>query len=139
MPRSTACPLRRCILPHDDPAEVDATLKKILGGERLTMVASNPPLRSPASPLRPDVTGVIEKLTEQMWPGVPVIPAMSTGATDSRFMRNAGIPMYGVSGIFSEPSDARAHGLDERVAIPRLYDGREFMYRMVKALSQRGD
>jgi acetylornithine deacetylase/succinyl-diaminopimelate desuccinylase-like protein len=61
---------------------------------------------------------------------------MSTGATDSRFMRNAGIPMYGVSGIFSEPSDARAHGLDERVSIPRLYDGREFMYRMVKSLSQ---
>jgi acetylornithine deacetylase/succinyl-diaminopimelate desuccinylase-like protein len=136
LPQSAKAVVNCRILPHDDPAEVDATLKKVLGGERLTMVASNPPLRSPASPLRPDVTGVIEKLTEQMWPGVPVIPAMSTGATDSRFMRNAGIPMYGVSGIFSEPSDARAHGLDERVAIPRLYDGREFMYRMVKALSQ---
>lgn len=136
LPQSAKAVVNCRILPQDDPAEVDATLKKVLGGERLTMVASNPPLRSPASPLRPDVTGVIEKLTEQMWPGVPVIPAMSTGATDSRFMRNANIPMYGVSGIFSEPSDARAHGLDERVAIPRLYDGREFMYRMVKALSQ---
>jgi acetylornithine deacetylase/succinyl-diaminopimelate desuccinylase-like protein len=61
---------------------------------------------------------------------------MSTGATDSRFMRNAGIPMYGVSGLFSEPSDARQHGLDERIAIPRLYDGREFMYRMVKSFAQ---
>jgi acetylornithine deacetylase/succinyl-diaminopimelate desuccinylase-like protein len=139
LPQSAKAVVNCRILPHDDPAEVDATLRKLLGGERVTMVASNPPLRSPASPLRPDVTGVIEKLTEQMWPGVPVIPAMSTGATDSRFMRNAGIPMYGVSGIFSEPSDARAHGLDERVAIPRLYDGREFMYRMVKALSQQGD
>jgi acetylornithine deacetylase/succinyl-diaminopimelate desuccinylase-like protein len=136
LPQSAKAVVNCRILPHDDPAEVDATLKKVLGGERLTMAASNPPLRSPASPLRPDVTGIIEKLTEQMWPGVPVIPAMSTGATDSRFMRNANIPMYGVSGIFSEPSDARAHGLDERVAIPRLYDGREFMYRMVKALSQ---
>ncbi|MBV0881989.1 M20/M25/M40 family metallo-hydrolase [Noviherbaspirillum sp. L7-7A] len=136
LPQSAKAVVNCRILPHDDPAEVDATLKKVLGGERLTMVASNPPLRSPASPLRPDITGVIEKLTEQMWPGVPVIPAMSTGATDSRFMRNANIPMYGVSGIFSEPSDARAHGLDERVAIPRLYDGREFMYRMVKALTQ---
>jgi acetylornithine deacetylase/succinyl-diaminopimelate desuccinylase-like protein len=65
-----------------------------------------------------------------------VIPSMSTGATDSRFMRNAGIPMYGVSGLFSEPSDYRAHGLDERIGIPQLYDGREFMYRMVKALAQ---
>ena len=67
---------------------------------------------------------------------VPVVPVMSTGATDSRFMRNAGIPMYGVSGIFTEPSDARAHGLDERVAIPRLYDGREFLYQLVKELSK---
>jgi acetylornithine deacetylase/succinyl-diaminopimelate desuccinylase-like protein len=136
LPQSAKATVNCRILPNDDPAEVDATLKKVLGSERMTIVASNPPLKSPASPLRPDITGVIEKLSEQMWPGVPVIPAMSTGATDSRFMRNAGIPMYGVSGLFSEPSDARAHGLDERVAIPRLYDGREFMYRMVKALSQ---
>jgi acetylornithine deacetylase/succinyl-diaminopimelate desuccinylase-like protein len=78
----------------------------------------------------------VELLTQQMWPGVPVVPAMSTGATDSRFLRNAGIPVYGLSGIFSEPSDARAHVLDERVAIPRLYDGREFMYRMVKQFAQ---
>jgi acetylornithine deacetylase/succinyl-diaminopimelate desuccinylase-like protein len=136
LPQSAKATVNCRILPNDDPAEVDATLKKVLGSERMTMVASNPPLKSPASPLRPDITGVIEKLSEQMWPGVPVIPAMSTGATDSRFMRNAGIPMYGVSGLFSEPSDLRQHGLDERVAIPRLYDGREFMYRMVKSFAQ---
>jgi acetylornithine deacetylase/succinyl-diaminopimelate desuccinylase-like protein len=136
LPQSAKATVNCRILPHDDPAEVDATLRKVLGSNRLTMVASNPPLKSPASPLRGDVTGVIENLTQKMWPGVPVIPAMSTGATDSRFMRNAGIPMYGVSGIFSEPSDARQHGLDERVAIPRLYGGREFMYQMVKAFAQ---
>ena len=136
LPQSAKATVNCRILPNDDPAEVDATLKKVLGSERMTMVASNPPLKSPASPLRPDITGVIEKLTAEMWPGVPVIPAMSTGATDSRFMRNAGIPMYGVSGLFSEPSDARSHGLDERIAIPRLYDGREFMYRMVKSFAQ---
>jgi acetylornithine deacetylase/succinyl-diaminopimelate desuccinylase-like protein len=136
LPQSAKATVNCRILPNDDPAEVDATLKKVLGSERMTIVASNPPLKSPASPLRPDITGVIEKLSEQMWPGVPVIPAMSTGATDSRFMRNAGIPMYGVSGLFSEPSDARQHGLDERIAIPRLYDGREFMYRMVKSFAQ---
>jgi acetylornithine deacetylase/succinyl-diaminopimelate desuccinylase-like protein len=136
LPQSAKATVNCRILPHDDPAEVDATLRRVLGSQRIEMVASNPPLKSPASPLRPDVTGTIEKLTAEMWPGVPVIPSMSTGATDSRFMRNAGIPMYGVSGLFSEPSDARAHGLDERIAIPRLYDGREFMYRMVKALAQ---
>jgi acetylornithine deacetylase/succinyl-diaminopimelate desuccinylase-like protein len=136
LPQSATATVNCRILPNDDPTEVDATLRRVLGSQRMKMVATNPPLKSPASPLRPDVTGVIEKLTAEMWPGVPVIPAMSTGATDSRFMRNAGIPMYGVSGLFSEPSDARAHGLDERIAISRLYDGREFMYRMVKALAQ---
>jgi acetylornithine deacetylase/succinyl-diaminopimelate desuccinylase-like protein len=136
LPQSARATVNCRILPNVDPAEVDATLKKLFAGERIRMAATNPPLKSPPSPLRPEVTGVIEKLSAEMWPGVPVIPTMSTGATDSRFMRNAGIPMYGVSGIFSEPSDARSHGLDERVAIPRLYDGREFMYRMVKALAQ---
>jgi acetylornithine deacetylase/succinyl-diaminopimelate desuccinylase-like protein len=136
LPQSAKATVNCRILPHDDPAEVDAALRKVLGSSRIKMEASNPPLKSPPSPLRADVLGVVDSLTQQMWPGIPVVPTMSTGATDSRFMRNIDIPMYGVSGIFSEPSDARAHGLDERVAIPRLYDGREFMYRMVKQLSQ---
>jgi acetylornithine deacetylase/succinyl-diaminopimelate desuccinylase-like protein len=136
LPQSAKATVNCRILPHDDPAEVEATLRKVLDSPRIKLEATNPPLRSPASPLRPDVVQVVESITQQMWPGITVVPTMSTGATDSRFMRNIGIPMYGVSGIFSEPSDARAHGLDERVAIPRLYDGREFMYRMVKQLSQ---
>ena len=136
LPQSAKATVNCRILPHDDPAEVDATLRKVLGSSRLTMEASNPALKSPPSPLRADVLGVIESLTQQMWPGIPVVPTMSTGATDARFLRNAGIATYGVSGIFTEPSDARAHGLDERVAIPRLYDGREFMYRMVKQFAQ---
>jgi acetylornithine deacetylase/succinyl-diaminopimelate desuccinylase-like protein len=136
LPQSAKATVNCRILPEDDPAEVDAALRKVLGSTRLTMEASNPALKSPPSPLRPDVLGVIESLTQQMWPGIPVVPTMSTGATDSRFLRNAGIPTYGVSGIFTEPSDARAHGLDERVSIPRLYDGREFMYRMVKQFAQ---
>jgi acetylornithine deacetylase/succinyl-diaminopimelate desuccinylase-like protein len=61
---------------------------------------------------------------------------MSTGATDNSYMRNAGIPMYGVSGLFVEPSDPHTHGLDERVEIQRLYDGREFLYRLVKRVAQ---
>ncbi|MEJ8815999.1 M20/M25/M40 family metallo-hydrolase [Variovorax ureilyticus] len=136
LPQSAKATVNCRILPHDDPAEVDAALRKVLETPRMKIEQSNPPLKSPPSPLRPDVVQVVESLTQQMWPGIPVVPTMSTGATDSRFMRNLGIPMYGVSGIFSEPSDARAHGLDERVAIPRLYDGREFMYRMVKAFAQ---
>ena len=135
LPQSAKATVNCRIMPSDDPGRIDAELRRLLG-TRVEVKVANPPMRSPASPLREDVIGVVEALTKEMWPQAVVVPTMSTGATDSRFLRNAGIPMYGVSGIFSEPSDARAHGLDERVAIPRLYDGREFLYRLVKRLAQ---
>lgn len=118
LPQAARATINCRILPHDDPAEVEAQLRKLAENDKVKLKVINQPLRSPASPMRPDVMKAVEGITTEMWPGVPVVPVMSTGATDSRFMRNAGIPMYGVSGIFTEPSDARAHGLDERVAIP---------------------
>ena len=123
------------ILPHDDPADIDRQLKQVIGTDKISVRYVNKPLASPASPLDGELVKAVDSLTQQMW-NVPVIPAMSTGATDSRFMRNAGIRMYGVSGLFTEPSDMRAHGLDERIEIARLYDGREFLYRLVKRLAE---
>jgi acetylornithine deacetylase/succinyl-diaminopimelate desuccinylase-like protein len=70
-----------------------------------------------------------------MWPGVPVIPVMSTGATDGLFLRNGGIPTYGISGFFEDLNDMRAHGRDERIGVKQFFEGREFLYRLVKALS----
>jgi acetylornithine deacetylase/succinyl-diaminopimelate desuccinylase-like protein len=136
LPQSAKVTVNCRILPNDDPAEVETRLREVMKTPRMALVSRALPLRSPASRLRPEVIGAIESITRAMWPGVPVIPALSTGATDSRYMRNVGIDMYGVSGIFLEPSDYRAHGLDERVAISRLYDGREFMYRLIRHLSE---
>jgi len=70
-----------------------------------------------------------------MWPGVPVLPIMSTGATDALYLRNAGIPVYGVSGLFHDVDDVRAHGQDERILIEHFQEGQEFLYRLVKALT----
>jgi acetylornithine deacetylase/succinyl-diaminopimelate desuccinylase-like protein len=122
------------ILPNDDVAEVERTMKA-LAGDKVAVKHIYPATLSPPSPLRPDVLGAVEKITSEMWPGVPVIPSMSTGATDSRFLRNIGMPMYGVSGLFAEPGDLRTHGLDERIQIKQLYEGREFLYRLVKELA----
>ena len=70
---------------------------------------------------------------------MPVIPLMSTGATDSRFFRALGVPAFGVSGLFSDPTvDARAHGRDERMRVQSYYEGQEFLWRLTRTLASRG-
>jgi acetylornithine deacetylase/succinyl-diaminopimelate desuccinylase-like protein len=134
LPQSASATVNCRILPHDDAAAVDAEVHR-LAGSKVEVKATNPPLASPPSPLRPDVLQAVEALTQEMWPGVPVVPSMSTGGTDSRFLRNVGMPVYGVSGLFVDPADNRIHGLDERIEIRRVYEGREFLYRLVKRLA----
>jgi acetylornithine deacetylase/succinyl-diaminopimelate desuccinylase-like protein len=90
---------------------------------------------SPPSPLRPDIVQPIEKLTAEFWPGIAVIPSMSAGATDGRFLRNAGIPTFGHSGLAADIFDVRAHGKDERVSVQALFEGTQYLYELVKALS----
>jgi acetylornithine deacetylase/succinyl-diaminopimelate desuccinylase-like protein len=86
----------------------------------------------------PEVLEPIERITEQMWPGVKVLPVMSTGATDGLYLRRMGIPVYGVSGLFGDMDDVRAHGQDERIRIENFYQGQEFLYRLTKALAGGG-
>jgi acetylornithine deacetylase/succinyl-diaminopimelate desuccinylase-like protein len=136
LPQSAKATVNCRILPHDDPEEVERLLTQAVGNDKIVVRNLGKPMRSPASPLNGDLVKTVESVTQAMWPGVPVVPAMSTGATDSRFLRNAGIPMYGVTGMFLDPADARAHGLDERIEIQRLYDGREFLYRLVSELAK---
>jgi len=90
---------------------------------------------SPLSPLRPDILGTVNRLTAQLWPGVPVTAVMSTGASDGKQLRQAGIPVYGVSGMFGDVDDVRAHGRDERIAVNAFYRGVEFMYRFLPAIA----
>ena len=76
-----------------------------------------------------------EEITEELWPGATVLPVMSTGATDSTFFRSAGIPVYGVSGIFTDERDNRRHGRDERMLISSFYEGLEFLYRLTSKIA----
>ena len=70
-----------------------------------------------------------------MWPGVPVIPYMETGATDGLYFRNVGIPAYGASGVAIDPDDVRAHGKDERVSVKAFDEGAEHIYRLIREIS----
>jgi acetylornithine deacetylase/succinyl-diaminopimelate desuccinylase-like protein len=123
------------ILPGEDPADVRRTLERVIANPKVTVTAEGEARPSPPSPLRPEVMGPIEKLTQQMWPGVPVVPIMSTGATDGLYFRQVGIPIYGVSGLFGDMDDVRAHGRDERIGIKEFYEGQEFLWRLVNQLT----
>ncbi len=89
----------------------------------------------PPPPLRRDVFGPLEKITAEMWPGIPVIPEMATGASDGIYTMSAGLPTYGISGIAIDRDDIRAHGKDERVGIESYYKGVDFYYRYLKAVT----
>jgi acetylornithine deacetylase/succinyl-diaminopimelate desuccinylase-like protein len=123
------------ILPNTSAAAVRDTLIRVFAdtGVRVSPAPALP--RTAPSPLLPEVFGAVEKLTREMFGDIPVIPIMGTGATDSKYFREVGIPAYGVSGIFGDPNDGRAHGRDERIAVKSFYDGQEFLYRLVKELS----
>ncbi len=123
------------LLPGESPAEVRSTLIRVLEDSRISVTPIGDATASNPSPMRADVLAAIEQLTNQMWPGVPVVPVMSTGATDGLYLRNAGIPTYGISGFFEDVDDTRAHGRDERLGVKQFYEGIEFLYRLVKALS----
>jgi acetylornithine deacetylase/succinyl-diaminopimelate desuccinylase-like protein len=124
------------VLPGESTEAVQDTLATVIGDAEVTITPVAEALLSAPSPLTPEVLNAIEGVTEEMWPGVPVIPIMSAGATDGLFLRNAGTPVYGVSGLFSEIEDNRAHGKNERILIRSFFEGQEFLYRLTTRLSR---
>ena len=135
LPQRATATVNCRVLPGEPIDGVEATLKEVIDDEQVAISRVAIATPSPPSPLAADVLQPIERITEEMWPGVAVIPTMSTGATDGLFLRNAGIPVYGVSGLFGEIGDNRAHGQDERILIRSFFEGQEFLYRLTKALS----
>jgi acetylornithine deacetylase/succinyl-diaminopimelate desuccinylase-like protein len=123
------------VLPGDSADDVRSTVVNVLNDPGIEVTWIDKPKPSAASPLDPVVMGPIADVTTEFWPGVPVLPLMATGASDSLYLRNAGIPSYGVSGLFADLNDSRAHGRDERVAIPQFYDSLQFLYVLVKRLA----
>jgi acetylornithine deacetylase/succinyl-diaminopimelate desuccinylase-like protein len=125
-----------CRMLPDDPADsVEAVLRRVVADTAIHFSRIAEAVPSPPSPLLPEVMGPVESLVKQMWPGAAVVPEMSTGATDGLHVRNAGIPVYGVAGIFEEVGDTRAHGRDERVGVKAYHDAAKFWYTLVKQLT----
>lgn len=123
------------LLPGVSPADMEVLMRAVVADERITVRQAVVAKPSPPSPLTPEIMDAVEGITEQMWPGIPVMPVMGIGATDSLYFRAGGIPMYGVSGIFLDVDDVRAHAPDERISIQSYEEGQEFLYRLIRALS----
>jgi acetylornithine deacetylase/succinyl-diaminopimelate desuccinylase-like protein len=115
------------------PEQVKETLERAIGDPQVKVTIERRRDGSPAPPLTDEIMRPVKAQAAKMWPGVPIAPFMTAGATDGRFLMNAGIPTYGMSGMFSTPGETNAHGLNEKVRVKSLYEGREFLEAIVRA------
>lgn len=135
LPQTATATVNVRMMPGSDPQDVLRTLTQVVDNPALEVLYQGGGSSSDPSPLTEEIMAAVESVTEEMWPGVTVIPTMSTGATDGAKMRNAGIPTYGVSGLFVDRNDMRIHGQDERLLKESLYGGYRFLYRIAEELS----
>ncbi|HMH64964.1 MAG TPA: M20/M25/M40 family metallo-hydrolase [Rhizomicrobium sp.] len=127
------------IFPGTTPEQVRDKLQELVGDSEIKVTLADKRSEVPKGPqpLTPQIFKPVETLAAKMWPGVPVVPFMSAGATDGAFLTPAGIPTYGVSGMFGDPDGNGAHGLNERLRIKSVYEGRDFLYQVVKIYAQQ--
>ena len=139
LPQHAAANINCRIFPGETAEETMATLASLIGdpGVKISMVKPIRPLAMPP-PLDPKIIGPAEKLVAKYFPGVPLIPSMSTGATDGIFLEAIGIPTYGVPGGWGDPDGNGVHGLNERRSERSVLIGRDFLTDLVKAYADAG-
>jgi acetylornithine deacetylase/succinyl-diaminopimelate desuccinylase-like protein len=137
LPQRAGANINCRIIPGETVESTRAALAKAIGDAHVTITPKEG--RGPlaiAPPLDPKVMGPAEKLVAKYYPGVPLVPTMSTGATDGIYLEAIGIPSYGPPGTFGDPDGNGTHGLNERLAVRALYTGRELLTDLVKAYAE---
>lgn len=124
------------VLPGESTESVAAALRAALADPTIAIDVLTAPDAAPESPPRPDLLAEVEGVTSGLWPGVIVLPELSPGASDSTYTRAAGIPSYGIDGLFDDLDDGRAHGRDERIGIVQFHDEVEFTFRLMRRLAR---
>ncbi len=133
LPQHVSANVNCRIFPGVSVESVRDTLTAAINDPSVKITIREP--RSPATPtptMGPDILKPIEKVVAEVYPATPVLPMMSTGATDGIYISSAGIPTYGITGIFIDPDEGNIHGLNERIGVKPLMDGRKFQYKLVK-------
>jgi acetylornithine deacetylase/succinyl-diaminopimelate desuccinylase-like protein len=135
LPQRAKATIQCRMLPDDRQESVQALLTKTLADPAIKVSVITPALPGPESVADTKLLGKLQSVVTSMWPTVPVVPDMDSGASDSKFTRAAGIPSFGITGMFIDMDDVRAHGRDERILIDNFYQDVEFTYRLMKSLS----
>jgi acetylornithine deacetylase/succinyl-diaminopimelate desuccinylase-like protein len=137
LPQLAAAVVNCRLLPGDEPEQIRRTIVDAVADSKIEVSFIGDATPSKPAEIRPDVMTAVETITRAMFPGVVVVPVMSTGATDGLFLRNAGIPTFGVDATFGDIDDVRAHGRDERVGVKQFFEGLDFQYRFIRMLTAR--
>lgn len=138
LPQSATANINCRIVPTSTDTAVISTLTRVIAdtGVKITYTyPSSEKFGVAPTPIAPELLSAVTTLTHRMWGDIPVIPTMSTGATDGRFLRAVGVPTYGVSGLFSVPGQTNAHGRDEKLRVKSFYDGLSFLDQLVRTLA----
>jgi len=136
LPQTARATVNCRLLPDEKPADVLQALARAVADPQIEIAPRGTPTPSPPSPLVPEVRLAIEAAAKATWGAVPIVPMMETGATDGLFLRNAGMPVYGVTGIAYDPEDVRAHGRDERILVKSFEEGIGFIERLAEAIGR---
>ncbi|MCH8081754.1 MAG: M20/M25/M40 family metallo-hydrolase [Proteobacteria bacterium] len=139
LPQSAVATVNCRIFPGVSADQVEAKLLEVMAIEGVEVERLNIPKASDPSPLTPEVMEPVTALVKKHFGDIPVIPNMSTGATDGLYLRNVGIPVYAMSAIFAEPGSVNAHGRDEKILVRSFYEAVAFWYDLMKAVTGGGD
>jgi acetylornithine deacetylase/succinyl-diaminopimelate desuccinylase-like protein len=135
LPQRARATLQCRLIPGESPDSVAEAIRAALADPKILISVMTPAKSAPDSPAAPAILAMVEGVTHSMWPGVVVLPAMSSGASDSIYTRAAGLPSYGIDGMFDDLDDGRAHGRDERIGVAAFAEELEFTYRLMRAMS----
>jgi acetylornithine deacetylase/succinyl-diaminopimelate desuccinylase-like protein len=140
LPQHVSANVNCRILPGVPIPDVQREIVRVLGDDKISVATTGDPgIQSPPPPLNENIMGPVRKIAAEIWPGVAIIPTMSTGATDGSYLNASGVPTYGLSGMFHDVEGSHAHGLNERIRVKSLLDGRRFLYEVVKLYANGAD
>jgi acetylornithine deacetylase/succinyl-diaminopimelate desuccinylase-like protein len=136
LPQRAAANVNCRVYPTETLEDVRLALERVVDDPQVTVTkleTRGPQAKAP--PLTPAIMGPIEEVAARVFPGIPVVPIFQAGATDGQFLGAAGIPTYGIGALFFDPDLGNIHGLNERLRVDALYDGRDYLYELVRTLA----